>query len=340
MDVKRIGIISNVHSGSGREKVLDLTKKAFDCVLPQVQEVFVGPGDMGEVVCKGPKVKVLGIEKDHTRYDTIETARQMVENGVEMFVIVSGDGTYNDALEGMKSLGVTLPILGIAGGRFNTIFPKRVHDPFVSMRGEFRPFKLEDVAVEDVIGLLSKVNGKIVSYGFFWGVVSNIVAYSDAQGNMISIDAAKYLKGEAVQVTSTLPVANKDTRVVVNSAKLGVIELVKGDQMSMPIVAHIVPEINQIMSGGFGAISEVMGFNGVAYYFKNPAIAFFPTPNFFPVDMAATAFFAGDQVEYTHLNDHSVYQVDSTAICEVNYDDVLTVEVDLSLGKKAVIKRS
>jgi len=338
MNPECIGIISNPYAGSGREKVLELTRQAFECLQPQISKILVGPGDMGESVCRGENVTVVGQDTTGSRHDTIETTRQMVDQGVELFVIVSGDGTYNDTVEGMKSRGVTLPIFGIAGGRFNTIFPKRKHDPFVSMRGDFKPFRLEDLVVEDVMGILSRVNGEIVSYGFFWAVVCNVVAYTDKDGNFMTIDAAKYLAGEVAPLDKPIPVATEQTRIVVVSEQLGEIELASGPNISLPIVAHGVDEINQIVAGGFGMFANIMGFHGVAYYFPNPEIAFMPAPEQFPVETRSTAFFAGDQVRYTRLKDGSVFQVDSTAICKLSSDDVLTAEVVLDLGQKAVVK--
>jgi predicted polyphosphate/ATP-dependent NAD kinase len=52
-----------------------------------------------------------------TRQDTLDTTQAMIAAGADLIVIVSGDGTYNDALAGMKAVGVTLPIFGIAAGR-------------------------------------------------------------------------------------------------------------------------------------------------------------------------------------------------------------------------------
>jgi hypothetical protein len=334
-----IGIISNPYSGSGREKVLELTRQAFECLQPQVSKIVVGPGDMGETVCKGNNVTVVGQDNTGSRLDTIETTKQMVDQGVELFVIVSGDGTYNDTVEGMKSKGATLPIFGIAAGRFNTIFPKRKHDPFVSMRGDFRPFKLEDLVVEDVMGILSRVNGEIVSYGFFWAVVCNLVAYSDSDGNFMTIDAAEYLEGNVVPRDKPTSVATQQTRIAIISEQLGEIELASGPNISLPIVAHAVDEINQIVAGGFGMFANMMGFHGVAYYFTNPDIAFMPGPEYFPVDTKSAGFFSGDQVRYTGLNDGSVFQVDSTAICKLSSEDVLTAEIVLDLGKKAVVSK-
>ncbi|MDY6877424.1 MAG: NAD(+)/NADH kinase [Chloroflexota bacterium] len=337
MDADRIAILSNPYSGSGKERVLELTRQAFECLRPQVSEILVGPGDMGEAVCQGDKVTVVGQDNTKTRQDTIETAKQMVEKGVELFVIVSGDGTYNDALEGIKSLDVTLPIFGIAAGRFNVIFPKRVHDPFVSMRGNFRPFAVKDLVVEDVMGLVSRVNDKIVSYGFFWVTVANVVAHSDADGNFVTIDAAQYIDGKVVPLFDPPPIATEETQITLLSSALGEIELASRTDIAMPVVAHLVPEINQIVAGGFGMMAESMGFHGVAYCFPSK-VGFMPTPESFPVETRALAFFAGDKVRYTGLRDGSVLQVDSTAIRTLSSDDVLTVEVVLKLGEKAVLK--
>jgi len=338
MNINRIAILSNPFSGSGRERVLELTHQAYECLEPQVSDILVGPGDMGEVVCQGNKVSVIGQDNTKTRMDTIETAKQMVKRGVDLFVIISGDGTYNDAFEGMNLVGETLPIFGIAAGRFNVIFPKRVHDPFVSMRGDFKPFSLDDLIEEDVIGLVTRVNDKIVSYGFFWVTVANVVAHSDAEGNFITIDAAKYIDGKVVPVLEAPPIASKETKVTLLSNVLGEMELASGPDITMPIVAHLVPQINQIVAGGFGMMAESMGFHGVAYYYPNAKFGFIPTPENFPIETKSLAFFAGDKVRYTGIVDGSVLQVDSTAICTLKSSDVLTVEVVLTLGKKAILK--
>ncbi len=337
MDISKISILSNVYAGSGKERVLELTRQVFECLEPQVSEIFVGPGDMGEVVCQGDKVVVIGDDSTRTRLDSINTAKEMVEKGTEMFVIISGDGTYNDVLEGMKGLGVTLPIFGIAAGRFNVIFPKRKHNPFVSMRGDFKPFLLKDLIIEDVPGMISRVNDEIVSYGFFWVTVANIIAHSDADDNLIAIDAGKYIQGEVVQIEAGAPIAKEETEVTLHSAALGQIELSKGPELSMPIVAHLVPEINQIMSAGFGALADVMGFHGVALVFPTSKIGFLPTPDLFPIETKSVAFFEGDKIHMSNLIDGAVLQADSTAIRQLAADDLLTVEVVLKLAKKAIL---
>jgi hypothetical protein len=241
-------------------------------------------------------------------------------------------------LEGMKSLGVTLPIFGIAGGRYNTIYPQRKHDPLVSMRGEFKSFSLADLVVEDVMGILSRINGKVVSYGFFWAVVSNLVGYPGKKGESITIDAAQYIEGNVVPCTEPFSIASEETRITVLSEKLGEIELARGPNISMPVVAHVVDEINQIVAGGYGAFANMIEFQGIAYYFTNPKFRVTPGADFFPVETKSVGFYAGDQVRYTGFNEGSVFQVDSTAICKLSPEDVLTMEVVLNLGKKAALK--
>jgi len=331
---QRVGLLSNPYAGCGRDHVLALTRQAFDCLAPQA-EIFVGPGDLGANACVGAAFTVVGSDDTRTRSDTISTAQAFIASGVELVVIVSGDGTYNDALAGMKAAGVTVPIFGIAAGRFNTMFPKRKHDPFVSLRGGFRPFHLTDLVIDDVPGLLVHVNGAVAGYGFFWTVVSNALAYSDAGGQVTTIDAARMLAGDVVPLSAAWPVASEATRIVISSEALGEIELARGRDIAMPIVAHIVPELNQILAGGFGTYAELMGFHGVAYYFANRDIPFLPTPQFFPVTTRAVGFFAGDEVRFTGLEDGAVLQIDSTPICLLHRDDILTVQVVHALGKKA-----
>ena len=333
MDIGRIGLLSNPYAGTGRDNVLTLARKAYECLAGQA-EILVGPGDMGQSACP-EGVAVVGQNTTRTRVDTIETAKQMVARGVELFVIVSGDGTYNDALEGRKAVGATLPILGVAAGRFNTQFPKRKYDPFVSMRGVFRPFRLTDLVIDDVPGLVVRVDAEIVSYGFFWAVISNALAYTDAGGNLATIDAGAMLDGAVIPLSETWPVASESTRIVIRSRTLGEIALGRGPEMSLPIVAPVVGELGQILAGGLGAFAEIMGLHGIAYYFEDKLMPFLPTPAFYPVKTRSAAFFEGDRVELTRFRAGAVVQVDSTPIRRISGENVVTVEVVQALGKKA-----
>jgi hypothetical protein len=324
--VQTVGLLANPFSGTGRERVVALARAAYDCLSPQAN-VLVGPGDMG-----APGGTVVGTDATLTRRDTIDTTRAMIDAGAELLVIVSGDGTYNDALEGMKAAGATVPILGIAAGRFNTQYPKRRHDPFVSLRGEVRPFRLDDVTVEDVPGLEVRIGGEVAGYGFFWTTISNGLAYTDPAGTFMVVDAARMLVGDVVALTTPWPVATDDTRIDVGAA-----ELARGASITMPVVAQIVPELNQILAGGFGAFAEFMGFAGVAYTFTNPAMLFLPTPDLFPVETRSTAFAADEEVRLTGLRDGAVLQIDSTPVRTLRASDVVTVRVVPALGKKARI---
>jgi ATP-NAD kinase N-terminal domain len=333
MGFERVGLLSNPYSGTGRERVLALARDAFACVAAQA-DVLVGPGDLGADAAAG-RATVVGTDASRTRRDTIATVRAMIDAGAQLIVIVSGDGTYNDALEGMKAAGATVPIFGIAAGRFNTQFPRRRHDPFVSLRGDVRPFRLADLVVDDVPGMVARVDGEIAGYGVFWTTISNALAYSDPDGKVVIVDAARMLAGEVVPLAGAWPVAVDDTRIVIASQQLGEIELARGPDLALPVVAQIVPELNQILAGGFGAFAEFMGFHGVAYCFRDRDLAFLPTPPHFPVDTRSVAFFAGDQVRMTGLRDGAVLQIDSTPIRTVRASDVVTVEVVAALGQKA-----
>ena len=58
----------------------------------------------------------------------------------------------------MKDCGRVVPIFGIAAGRFNVIYPKRRHDPFVSVRNLY-PFDVDSIRIEEVMGTVIRVNG-------------------------------------------------------------------------------------------------------------------------------------------------------------------------------------
>lgn len=338
MECEKIAILCNPFAGSGKDRVDLLTRQVFECLKPQVKQILVGPSYMGADICTGSDVSVIGQVKTQSRQDTIEVTRQMVHSGADLFIIIAGDGTYNDALEGMKQAGKTIPIFGIAAGRFNTLHPKRKHDPFVSWRGDFRPFSIGNLIVEDVPGLLSRINGETTSYGFFWAVISNLLPYSDQQGNFITIDAGKAMKGEIIRSQGASPVATEQTTITLKSATLGDIVLAQGPDISMPVVAHIVPEINQIMAACFGWMAEAMGFHGVAYYFTDPNIPFRPSKEFFPITERSLAFYEGDQVVFAELANEAVFQVDGTPLRILSSDDILSIEVVLKLGKKAVLQ--
>ena len=331
--MKRVGLIANPYSGSGRERVLALARQAFATCVEQA-EVLVGPGDMGAVIAGG-RATVVGTDASRTRRDTIETTRAMLDGGVELLVIVSGDGTYNDAREGMTAAGRTVPILGVAAGRFNTQFPKRKHDPFVSVRGEWKHVSLDALVIEDVTGQVVRVNGELAGYGFFWTTISNALAYSDADGKVVIVDAARMLAGEIVPIAGAWPVATSETRISLASKALGDREVARGADIALPVVAQIAPELNQILAGGFGAFAEFMGFHGVAFYFANKDIPFLPTPEFFPVDTRSIAFFAGDEIRFTGLRDGAVLQIDSTPIRVLGKKDVVTVQIEHALGRRA-----
>src|SRR4051812_7731476 len=110
---RRVGLLCNPYAGCGRDRILGLTRQTFDCLAPQA-EIFVGPGDLGASACSGAGFTIVGRDDTRSRSDTIATAQAFIARGVELVVVVSGDGTYNDALAGMKAAGTTVPIFGIA----------------------------------------------------------------------------------------------------------------------------------------------------------------------------------------------------------------------------------
>ena len=79
-------------------------------------EIIAGPGDMGENQSKelGFNVKVIGEAKDQTGpEDTIETAKAMLDEGIELLMFAGGDGTARNIF---TAVGEKLPVIGIPAG--------------------------------------------------------------------------------------------------------------------------------------------------------------------------------------------------------------------------------
>lgn len=333
--MKTMGLLCNPHAGLGEETIHRMTAEVYRILEGQVERILVGPEHMGGRVCPG--APVVGTAASGTERDSRDTARAMAGEGAEMIVIVAGDGTYNDALAGMKAGGEVVPIFGIAAGRFNTIYPRRRHDPFVSLR-RLVPFRIEDIVVEDVMGTVARVNDEVVGYGFFQTMVSNTLAYSDADNNLMTVDAAKMLEGEVVPISEYASTATDGTEIKVVSPLQGEIRVAAGKEVALALIAQVPDEVNQILCAGFGAVANMMGFQGVVNVFTNPGLTWAPTPDLFPIVTKSVGFLEGDRVHYSGVRDGSVVQIDSTPICTLGAKDVLTVEVVASLGKKAALR--
>ena len=333
--MEKVGLICNPHAAMGREAIHAVTRDVFRNLEGQVGRILVAPGEMGETVC--PEGMPVGSTGFGGSQDTVETARAMVREGAEMLVIVSGDGTYNDALFGMKKEGRVVPIFGIAAGRFNVIYPKRRHDPFVSLR-TFRPFRVSEIRAEEVMGTVVRVNDEIVGYGFFQTMVANALSYSAPGGDFMLVDAARMLQGEAVPVTEFTSTCTEATEVKVVSPSMGEVPVARGNEVSLVMISQVPDEVNQIMCGGFGAVANLLGYTGVVNVFTNPGLNLIPSPEFFPIVTKSAGFVEGDRVCYSGVGEGSVVQIDSSPICLMGPEDTLTVEVVRSLGLKAALE--
>ena len=79
-------------------------------------ELIVGAGLMGETEARnrGFGCKVFGETREHTsNQDTVETAKQIVKQGVDLLVFCGGDGTARDVLNAVDK---QVPVLGVPTG--------------------------------------------------------------------------------------------------------------------------------------------------------------------------------------------------------------------------------
>lgn len=141
----KVGLIVNPISGMGGSVGLKGTdgnayKRAMELgakqVTPQRAEaalslikrndiyLFVAPGKMGEDYIKkfNFKYKVVGkIDKKTTAEDTKRTAKEMMEEAIDLLVFVGGDGTARDIYD---AIGISVPVVAIPSGvkMFSSVF--------------------------------------------------------------------------------------------------------------------------------------------------------------------------------------------------------------------------
>ncbi len=103
----------------GAEPVAPARAETFLSELKTAKEdlqLMVGAGWMGEDEAQnhGFSCKVFGEEKkETTAEDTVEIARRIAEEGVDLLIFCGGDGTARDVLEAVDS---KLPVLGVPTG--------------------------------------------------------------------------------------------------------------------------------------------------------------------------------------------------------------------------------
>jgi predicted polyphosphate/ATP-dependent NAD kinase len=112
-------IILNKAISLGAKPIASQRAETFLAGLAQVRtslRLTVGAGDMGEAEAEKSSFKfaVLGEnKKETTSEDTQNTAKKMVESGVDLLVFCGGDGTARDIL---NAVNLKVPVLGVPTG--------------------------------------------------------------------------------------------------------------------------------------------------------------------------------------------------------------------------------
>ena len=103
----------------GAKPVAPARAESFLSKLKTTQKdvrLIVGAGLMGETEAQkhGYACKVLGEKREQTsNEDTVETAKQIVEEGVDLLIFCGGDGTARDVLNAVDK---QVPVLGVPTG--------------------------------------------------------------------------------------------------------------------------------------------------------------------------------------------------------------------------------
>jgi predicted polyphosphate/ATP-dependent NAD kinase len=103
----------------GAEPVAPARAESFLSELKAIKKdvrLIVGAGLMGETEARnhGCSCKVFGEKREETKpEDTVETAKEIVEEGVDLLIFCGGDGTARDVLNAVDK---QVPVLGVPTG--------------------------------------------------------------------------------------------------------------------------------------------------------------------------------------------------------------------------------
>ncbi|MFU8889222.1 MAG: diacylglycerol kinase family protein [Trueperaceae bacterium] len=187
MDAASLGLIVNPTAGLGALHGERAARAAIAALRPR--RVLAGAGALGEnAVDDADRLELVSPDGATGRAATQALAVATARAGVDVLVVVGGDGTLADAALALHLAGLRCPLLGVGTGSTNA-------GALVTCRAEkaatLAPARLR---ARPVAGLRAQV-GDVVALAFNDVVVGTTVV-GTLDGDFVDLDAAAYLRGE------------------------------------------------------------------------------------------------------------------------------------------------
>jgi len=185
MEFTKVGLIVNPTAGLGEERNLAVAGAAIAALSPA--RVLTGPGNLGADAT--PHAEIIPIPEVRGRAATQHLASGLIAAGVDVLVVIGGDGTLADVAFILVNAGSSCPILGIGAGSTN------VGDLIICRADAVEQVREARLWVEPVNALVAGCNGQDLALAFN-DVVIGATIVGTLHGNVCDLDAAAFVAGE------------------------------------------------------------------------------------------------------------------------------------------------
>lgn len=247
MRPQRIGLIVNPKSGQGAAHNLRTASQVVQALQPQA--VLTGPGLLGGDAL--PSAQVLSIPSLPGRAASQAVARASLEAGVDVLVVIGGDGTLSDIASAIFQTGTRCPILGVGSGSINA------GDLITCKAAQVETLRNCSFQVDRLNALEAGYNQRFMALAFN-DVVIGMTIVGTVDGGYRDLDANAFMEARQVPAKPH-PIGTEAARVTKQTAS-GELSVSAGRDVGTVVVgfSHYNSFFGKAIIGGVG-LSAVAG---------------------------------------------------------------------------------
>lgn len=225
--ITKVGLIINPSAGKGMAANADLARRGLAAL--GAETVSTGSGCMGAAALEGLPYKTIicPVDSEPSRQQTLNLARKLADQGIEIVLVVGGDGTLADVASVFSGLRNSPSVLGIGAGSTNA------GALVTCSASEVDALSWECLDIVPVTGLLAYTNGSPVGIGFN-DCVLGFTSVATIDGRLRDVDVVGKLAQRNIP-GQPRPVGTSQTRVE-KIGRFGAIQIANGEMAGTVII--------------------------------------------------------------------------------------------------------
>ena len=180
-----VGLVVNPVAGLGAARNLAAARQVVSSLRPN--QVVTGPGDLGADAVSD--AQVIPAPDIQGRAVTQFLARQIISTGVDVLIVVGGDGTMADVAFALLETDSPCPLLGVGAGSTN------VGNLIACRADAIAALENARFEIDTVDALVAGCNGQDLALAFN-DVVIGTTVLGTLNGRVRDLDAAAFFAGE------------------------------------------------------------------------------------------------------------------------------------------------